>query len=121
MGPFSIDCTQAGLSRGWITLISQATVQRQIGIKELKVFGPPFPPPALPPPAPPPAPPVYPPGSCDNTCADANNGVCTDGGPGGVGPVSCAWGTDCADCGLRGFSPPALPPPVTPPPPFFCN
>jgi hypothetical protein len=44
---------------------------------------------------------------CVNTCATANNALCNDGGeqttvPGSAqGPATCAWGTDCADCGPR--------------------
>jgi hypothetical protein len=36
---------------------------------------------------------------CENTCSSHNNGVCEDGGNGGV-PL-CKFGTDCADCGPR--------------------
>jgi len=38
---------------------------------------------------------------CTNTCSYANDGTCDDGGPGAEFTGSCAYGTDCADCGPR--------------------
>ena len=43
---------------------------------------------------------------CENTCATANDTICSDGGnhsinPGKEGRFYCAYGTDCADCGAR--------------------
>eukprot|EP00966_Prymnesium_polylepis_P235272 5441664-Prymnesium_polylepis.1 len=55
---------------------------------------------------------------CDNGCAAPgaiDNGVCEDGGPGSAPEVSCAYGSDCYDCGIRldpirrGSRPPARP------------
>jgi len=67
---------------------------------------PPSPPaPPRPPPSPP-APPSQPPPKtvCSNECikfpAYASDGECDDGGP-GAEFASCAYGTDCADCGPR--------------------
>mmetsp|Transcript_9115 Transcript_9115/g.23876 ORF Transcript_9115/g.23876 Transcript_9115/m.23876 type:complete len:1171 (+) Transcript_9115:57-3569(+) len=63
---------------------------------------PPSPPPVVPPPA-------APPGLCTSTCndavADAQPGVCNDGGPGDPYPFLrlCPIGSDCADCGSRDF------------------
>jgi hypothetical protein len=37
---------------------------------------------------------------CDDTCPDANDGDCDDGGPGSDFDL-CDLGTDCGDCGLR--------------------
>lgn len=37
---------------------------------------------------------------CDNTCASAGDGICSDGGADSVSD-DCAFGTDCADCGYR--------------------
>jgi len=37
---------------------------------------------------------------CDNTCADARNGVCNDGR--GEGAVTCELGGDCEDCSYLG-------------------
>jgi hypothetical protein len=39
-------------------------------------------------------------GGCTNTCRDARDGFCDDGGPGADYSI-CALGTDCADCGPR--------------------
>ena len=38
---------------------------------------------------------------CTNTCSYANQGTCDDGGEGTEFTGSCAYGTDCADCGPR--------------------
>lgn len=68
--------------------------------------------PPRPPPGPPPgAPPVY---SCANTCFFADDGVCNDGAAGSA-DATCAYASDCADCGnrVRVDSPPA-PPPIRP-------
>ena len=65
-----------------------------------------------PPPAPPP-PPATPPGIiCLNTCFHSSDTDCDDGGPGSK-YSSCAYGTDCEDCGPR----PVRSPPASPPPP----
>jgi len=40
---------------------------------------------------------------CTNTCSDAGDGWCDDGGPGSDFSI-CAFGTDCADCGPRSGS-----------------
>jgi|GEM_PF-2343623 len=40
---------------------------------------------------------------CSNTCSDANDGVCDDGGD-GAQYDGCALGTDCNDCGTRANS-----------------
>ena len=67
----------------------------------------------VPPPPPAPAP-------CQGICEDSCNpfalkdGYCDDGGPGAELTI-CALGTDCGDCGPRGFAPPS--PPTLPPPP----
>jgi len=37
---------------------------------------------------------------CDDTCSDAHDDFCDDGGPGSITRF-CAIGTDCADCGPR--------------------
>lgn len=37
---------------------------------------------------------------CSDTCGWANDGECDDGGPGAAFD-SCAYGTDCGDCGPR--------------------
>lgn len=39
-------------------------------------------------------------GGCTNTCRDADDGFCDDGGPGADYNI-CELGTDCADCGPR--------------------
>lgn len=39
-------------------------------------------------------------GGCTNTCSDAFDGLCDDGGPGADFSI-CDFGTDCADCGPR--------------------
>eukprot|EP00964_Phaeocystis_antarctica_P111392 scaffold75754_cov75-Phaeocystis_antarctica.AAC.1 len=66
---------------------------------------PPPPPPSPPPPSPPPSTP--PPMLCSDTClahslgnggAWANNSFCQDGGDDSTGNT-CAYGTDCTDCG----------------------
>jgi hypothetical protein len=41
-----------------------------------------------------------PPRTCLDTCASIYDGQCQDGGDGSVGN-SCAFGTDCSDCGVR--------------------
>eukprot|EP00900_Chrysochromulina_parva_P011793 jgi/Chrpa1/20614/Chrysochromulina_OHIO_Genome00026547-RA len=50
------------------------------------------------------------PGLCQNTCVGfptyASDGDCDDGGP-GAEFADCVYGTDCADCGVRPFPPPA--------------
>ena len=85
---------------------------------------PPSPPPASPPPSPQ-SPPTPPPMLCYDTCskhasgpggAYDKNGYCQDGGDGATGS-SCAYGTDCTDCGPRFMLPPSQPPPESPPPP----
>ena len=38
---------------------------------------------------------------CTNTCEYASDGECDDGGPDALYD-SCSFGTDCADCGVRG-------------------
>jgi hypothetical protein len=47
---------------------------------------------------------------CTCTCAFSGDGVCDDGGNDplvdGTATTSCAYGTDCADCGPRPISPP---------------
>jgi len=40
-------------------------------------------------------------GLCDDTCSDANNGQCDDGGETSVYRINCVFGTDCTDCGIR--------------------
>lgn len=37
---------------------------------------------------------------CDNTCTNADDGVCDDGGPNSQTSL-CVWGSDCNDCGPR--------------------
>jgi len=37
---------------------------------------------------------------CDDTCGEANDDFCDDGGPGSLTDL-CALGTDCTDCGPR--------------------
>ena len=44
---------------------------------------------------------------CSNSCHDAYDGFCDDGGPGSAHNL-CAFGTDCADCGTR-FTPTTYP------------
>lgn len=39
---------------------------------------------------------------CSNTCFDAYDGICDDGGPDSFYAAICPLGTDCADCGIRG-------------------
>ena len=82
------------------------------------------PPPASPPPSPS-SPPTPPPMLCSDTCskhasgpggAYDKNGYCQDGGDRATGS-SCAYGTDCTDCGPRFALPPSQPPPVPPPSP----
>ena len=56
-------------------------------------------------------------GQCTNTCYSSawiSDGYCDDGGPGSE-YGTCAYGTDCTDCGPRGSSSP--PPSPSPPPP----
>ena len=89
----------------------------------------PSPPPPPPQPSPPPAspasppPPPPPPMMCSNECLAhssgpggpyANNSHCQDGGPGAISDT-CAYGTDCTDCGPRYKAPPPSPPPRAPP------
>nr|XP_006820193.1 PREDICTED: uncharacterized protein LOC102809495 [Saccoglossus kowalevskii] len=38
--------------------------------------------------------------SCTDTCYLSNDGICDDGGEGSQYSY-CAYGTDCADCGIR--------------------
>ena len=38
--------------------------------------------------------------ACGNTCVDAFDGWCDDGGPGSDYSI-CSLGSDCADCGFR--------------------
>ena len=38
--------------------------------------------------------------TCTNTCTDASDGACDDGGPGAEFSI-CGFGTDCVDCGPR--------------------
>jgi hypothetical protein len=40
------------------------------------------------------------PGLCDDTCFDAGDGYCDDGGPNADYSI-CGFGTDCSDCGAR--------------------
>jgi hypothetical protein len=40
------------------------------------------------------------PGGCTNTCSDADDGFCDDGGEGSTTDW-CAFGSDCGDCGER--------------------
>ena len=53
---------------------------------------------------------------CSDKCPYAKNSYCQDGSDGAIG-ASCAYGTDCTDCGPRYMSPPPSPPPLPPPPP----
>ena len=74
----------------------------------------PSPPPSIlvldPDPSPAPAPTII----CNNDCSTNTNFVCEDGGPEAwVTGDSCAFGSDCHDCGPRYASPP--PPPPVPP------
>ena len=39
-------------------------------------------------------------GLCDDTCFDADDGYCDDGGPNAEYSI-CGFGTDCSDCGAR--------------------
>eukprot|EP00964_Phaeocystis_antarctica_P100012 scaffold65743_cov62-Phaeocystis_antarctica.AAC.2 len=78
---------------------------------------PPSPPqPSSPPPPPPSSPPTPPPMLCSNQCSKhssgpggpyAKNKVCQDGGDDATGST-CAYGTDCADCGPRSFRVPTM-------------
>ena len=79
---------------------------------------PPPPPPPSPPPPPPPLPPFPspPPTVCRDECPFVKNGICQDGGHKSKG-ASCAYGTDCTDCGPRNLHPPLPPPLPLPPPP----
>ena len=58
---------------------------------------------------------------CSNTCSDADDGWCDDGGPGSSFQV-CSFGSDCIDCGPRALppsdNPPAMCPPAAPVPPL---
>jgi len=84
----------------------------------------PHPSPPLPPRPPPSWPPLTPSQTvCSNGCMSgsmrANDGICSDGGPGSA-DAACALGDDCGDCGFRCGSPTACrhlpcfyqPPPV---------
>lgn len=51
---------------------------------------------------------------CSDTCPWAHDKSCDDGGP-GAGFATCAFGTDCADCGPRRGPPPPPPPPASAP------
>jgi hypothetical protein len=44
-------------------------------------------------------------GTCYDTCETYGDYECDDGGPDSL-YSSCAWGTDCSDCGVRFGSPP---------------
>eukprot|EP00935_MAST-01C_sp_MAST-1C-sp1_P000039 g39.t1 len=46
--------------------------------------------------------------SCNDECQYALDGKCDDGGPGST-YSSCAFGSDCSDCGARGGSPTPVP------------
>lgn len=37
---------------------------------------------------------------CEHSCSTAADGECDDGGP-AADSALCAFGTDCADCGVR--------------------
>lgn len=43
---------------------------------------------------------------CDDSCPFASDGTCSDGGEGSTFPT-CAFGTDCSDCGTRETPPPS--------------
>jgi hypothetical protein len=56
---------------------------------------------------------------CTNTCIDASDGYCDDGGPDSDFDI-CAYGTDCNDCGPRTDTAPGeepITPPITAEPP----
>ena len=53
--------------------------------------------------------------SCPRNPQYAGDSTCDDGGDGSE-YSDCDWGTDCADCGTRCFSPPVAPPSYSPPP-----
>ena len=76
---------------------------------------------ARPPPPPklPPTPPLLPGYICLNNCLNAGDGSCSDGGP-GAEFATCAYGSDCTDCGPRQpmRPPPAFASPPPPPPPM---
>ena len=80
---------------------------------------PPMPPPPTPSPPPPvPHAPFAASPGCANTCQNARDGNCDDGGP-GAEFSDCVYGTDCADCGFRVLPPPPPPPvPTTSSPPL---
>ncbi len=40
---------------------------------------------------------------CSEECPHAGDGVCNDGGP-GASHWDCTYGTDCSDCGVRGWT-----------------
>ena len=42
-------------------------------------------------------------GGCAETCASATDGLCDDGGPGSE-LTTCAFGSDCTDCGSRALA-----------------
>ena len=42
-------------------------------------------------------------GGCANTCASTTDGHCDDGGPGSE-TTTCAFGSDCTDCGSRALA-----------------
>ena len=85
---------------------------------------PPSPPPPSPLPSPPP--PSPPPMQCSDDCLAhasgpggpyASNGHCQDGEDDAISDT-CAFGTDCTDCGPRYKSPPPSPPSA---PPVLCE
>lgn len=41
------------------------------------------------------------PTGCDDTCTEAKDGFCDDGGSGSSGFNTCGLGTDCTHCGQR--------------------
>ena len=84
----------------------------------------PPPPSPSPPPPPPSSPPTPPPMLCSDACSKHASGpggaydknkYCQDGGDGATGS-SCAYGSDCTDCGPRYMSPPPSAPPSPSPP-----
>merc|ERR1740124_758719 len=93
---------------------------RILNLAEVEVYS--FPPPSPPPPPPPPM-------LCSDECLAhlfgnggpyANNLHCQDGAVGDdkVTGSTCAFGTDCTDCGPRYNMPPSPPPPPPPSPPL---
>jgi hypothetical protein len=57
--------------------------------------------------------------TCDNTCAQASDGDCDDGGIGSEFAM-CAAGTDCADCSAQPAPAPPSPPPECSTRPIIC-